>query len=399
MSEIVCYLNNLGIVNALGANTSEVATNLLNNNSNKLVTYNQLFSGRKTYIGKVTSILQNIPTRLAKFNCVNNKFLATAYASIKNDVELLKYKYGSHRIGIILGTSTSGIASSEAALKQYACSNNLPPEFNYAQQETGSCSEFLAQYAGITGINYTVSTACSSSGKAFAVAARLIKSGCCDAVIVGGSDSLCELTLNGFDSLELLSPDICNPFSKNRKGLNIGEGAALFILSKEPSSIKLIGVGEASDGYHMTAPDPQGIGAKLAILQSLKTANIKPDDIGYISLHGTGSRKNDAMEALAINELFANAPYCSSVKPLIGHTLGAAGAHELALCWLLLSEKYNPDHMLPPHIWDREQDQELPHINLISDWVSWKRSVFLSVSFAFGGSNVCLIIARQCDTI
>lgn len=395
MNKVTCYLNNLGIINALGATTDEVAANLLANNSSKLVVYDQLFSGRSTYVGRVTSRLQDIPAKLAKFNCVNNQFLLAAYTGIQSDVEWLKSKYGKHRIGVILGTSTSGIASSETAFKQYMCSGSFPPEFYYAQQEAGSSSEFLAQYADVTGVNYTISTACSSSGKAFAVAQRLIEAGCCDAIIVGGSDSLCELTLNGFDSLELLDLGICNPFSQNRHGLNIGEGAALFILSKEPAAIKLVGVGESSDGYHMTAPDPEGRGAKLAIKQALKMANFEPNAIGYINLHGTGTRKNDTMEALVINELFASAPYCSSTKPLIGHTLGAAGANELALCWLLLSERYNPDRVLLPHIWDHKQDLELPRINLISRQTYWEKAAFLSVSFAFGGSNVCLIIASS----
>lgn len=395
MSNIACYLNNLSIVNALGKTADEVAINLLNNKSNNLAIYNELFSGRKTWVGKVTGALQNIPKKLAKFDCRNNQLLATAYLNIEQEIEQLKQKYGSHRIGVILGTSTSGIASSESAFKQYFCSNSVSTTYDYAQQEIGSCSEFLAQLAGINGINYTISTACSSSGKAFAAADRLIKADLCDAVIVGGSDSLCELTLNGFDSLELLSPSICNPFSINRNGLNIGEGAALFILSKNPAPIKLIGTGEASDGYHITAPDPQGTGAKLAITKALQAANIKPENIGYINLHGTGTKKNDEMEALVINQLFANTAYCSSTKPLLGHTLGAAGAQELGLCWLLLSEKHNPNHLLPPQIWDQQPDLQLPHINLISEPIQWNKPIFMSNSFAFGGSNVCLIIARE----
>lgn len=398
MSDTICYLNNLSIINALGTSTNQVADNLLNNLSNNLVNYDELFSGRKTLVGKVNGCLQNIPEKLAKFNCRNNQLLATAYANIEQDVEQLKQKYGSHRIGVILGTSTSGIAASELAFKQCFHTNDYPATYDYVQQEIGGCSEFMAQFAGITGINYTISNACSSSGKAIAAAYRLIKAGLCDAVITGGSDSLCELTLNGFDSLELLSPSLCNPFSINRCGLNIGEGAALFILSKVPASIKLIGTGETSDGYHITAPDPRGIGAQLAITQALQTANIKPEDIGYINLHGTSTNKNDAMEATVINQLFANNPYCSSTKPLTGHTLGTAGAQELGLCWLLLSEQYNPTHILPPQIWDQQQDPQLPAINLISKPTQWRKPIFMSNSFAFGGSNVSLIISGEIET-
>jgi 3-oxoacyl-[acyl-carrier-protein] synthase-1 len=387
------YLNNLGIVNALGATKNEVAANLLKNGQSNMVVYSELFSGRKTIVGKVSSNLKDIPQQLAKYNCRNNQLIATAYAGIADNVEFLKQKYGPDRIGIILGTSTSGIASGEVAFKEYMKNKQFPVAFDYTQQEVGSCSEFLAKYAGLTGINYTISTACSSSAKAVAAGDRLIKTNCCDAVIVGGSDSLCELTLNGFDCLELLSSTICNPFSVNRSGLNIGEGAALFILSKESAPIKLIASGESSDGYHATSPDPKGSGAKLAINEALQAAQLNPSDIGYINLHGTGTLQNDAMESLVIHDLFSNAPLCSSTKPLIGHTLGAAGAQELGLCWLLLSE-YNADRLLPSQIWDHCKDANIGDINLIAETTKWTKPRFMSLSFAFGGSNACLIIEK-----
>ena len=261
MAQSLCYLNNLGIINALGSTKSEVLTHFLDNKQSTMTEYHGLFSGKPAWIAKVSSPLSSIPDGLSYLNCRNNQLIATAYDQIRNDVENLKQQYGKDRIGVILGTSTSGIAAGEAAIKQLKFNGQFPESFNYQQQEMGSCSEFLAQYACVTGIHYTISTACSSSGKALAAADRLIKADLCDAVIVGGSDSLCELTLNGFDSLELLSRTICNPFSVNRSGLNIGEGAALFILSKNKNQIKLLGTGETSDGYHMTAPDPSGDGA------------------------------------------------------------------------------------------------------------------------------------------
>lgn len=359
-----------------------------------MVSYNSLFSENKTWVGAVSNPLREIPKALSRFNCRNNQLIATAYASISDDVEQLKQKYGKHRLGVILGSSTSGIASGEVAFRYFQKNKKFPEMFDYIQQEMGSCSEFLARYAGVTGLHYTISTACSSSGKAFAVADRLIKADFCDAVIVGGSDSLCELTLNGFDSLELLSSKICNPFSINRSGLNIGEGAALFILSKESSSIKLSGVGESSDGYHMTAPDPTGVGAKIAMMKSLETAKITAHEIGYINLHGTATRKNDEMESQAVHEIFGEMTPCSSTKPLTGHTLGAAGAQELGLCWLLLSEEYNFEKLLPAQIWDQKKDPTLAPINLISERSTWAKPRFMSHSFAFGGSNVSLIIER-----
>ena len=388
------YINNLGIVNALGASRSEVAANLLHN-SNKMVPFNEIIGDKSTWIGKVTSPLIDIPSELSNYHCRNNQLLATAYHQISNKVESLKSKYGKHRIGIVLGTSTSGIASGEEAFKQYMKDGHYPDSFHYLQQEIGSSSEFLAQYANIAGYCYTISTACSSSGKAIAVADRLIKADLCDAVVVGGSDSLCQLTLNGFNSLELLSSSICNPFSVNRSGINIGEGAALFILSKEPAQIKLLGTGESSDGYHITAPDPTGTGAKLAIHKALESAKIVAQEIGYINLHGTGTEQNDKMESRAVNAIFGDSTLCSSTKPLIGHTLGASGALELGFCWLLLSDQFNTSKQLPAQVWDQCEDPELAKINLVSELTQWKRPIFISNSFAFGGSNVSLIIKAE----
>ena len=392
-NNISTYLTNLGIINALGSGQAEVCANLLHNSQHGMQAYDKLLTGNKGYIGEVSSPLVAIPKHLKQYNCRNNQLLATTYEQIKSDVEQLKQQYGKQRIGVVLGTSTSGIASGEHAMAHYQQHHMFDSSFNYIQQEIGSCSEFLSHYADVAGVHYTVSTACSSSGKAIAAGDRLIKAGFCDAVIVGGSDSLCELTLNGFDSLELMSDRICNPISVNRSGLNIGEGAALFVLSKHPSPIKLRGVGEASDGYHISTPDPSGMGAKLAITQALKSANISANDVAYINLHGTGTLKNDEMECHVVNALFPNTPPCSSTKPLTGHTLGAAAAIELGLCWLLLSP-HNPDRRLATHLWDQQTDPALATLNLSTATTHWDSPIFMSNSFAFGGSNVSLIIER-----
>lgn len=386
------YLSSLGVVNALGTTKESVCENFLNNNQHGMFVYDELLSGKKTRIGSVRESLVNLPLHLKKYDCRNNQLIATAFAQIEKDIEALKALYGKERIGIVLGTSTSGIASAEMAMAQYQKNKTFPEFFNYTQQEIGSCAEFLRLYADVAGVSYTVSTACSSSGKAIAEGARLIQADFCDAVIVGGCDSLCGLTLNGFDSLELLSESISNPFSKNRQGLNIGEGAALFVLTKKKSQIKLSGVGEASDGYHIATPDPQGIGATLAIQAALRDANLTANDIGYINLHGTGTKKNDEMESYVVNHLFPHTP-CSSAKPLLGHTLGAAAAQELALCWLLLSE-YNLLQKIPKHLWDAQADENLFPINLVRENMRFEKPIFMSNSFAFGGSNVSLIIEK-----
>ena len=397
MQQYKTYLNNLGIINALGSGKQAVATHFLSDNPNTMTQFDDLLKGGSTWVADVSEELVSLPGSLKKYQCRNNQLIATAYQEISEDVEALKVCYGKNRIGVILGTSTSGIAAGEEALKYHQEQGYFPEDFDYSQQEIGNCSEFLAKYAEVTGVHYTVSTACSSSGKAFAAAYRLIQADMCDAMIVGGSDSLCKMTLNGFDCLDLVSPDICNPFSQNRKGLNIGEGAALFILSKVPSDVILSGIGESSDGHHISTPDPDAIGAEMAIQQALRMSEHSVNEVGYINLHGTATGKNDEMESLVIHRVFGAQMPCSSTKSLLGHTLGAAAAQELGLCWLLLSEAYNPKHQLPAQVWDGVYDEALKSINITKPESQFTNPVMMSNSFAFGGSNVSLLIEKNID--
>ncbi|NNM60091.1 MAG: beta-ketoacyl-[acyl-carrier-protein] synthase family protein [Legionellales bacterium] len=390
------YLNDLGLINALGSNKHNIISTLVNPEATSTLTSYTLILDATTPVGRVLELLLPLPPAYKKYDCRNNQLTIMAYQQIAETVENYKKRYGAHRIGVVMGTSTSGIASGEAAYKHRALHDVFPTEFDYSQQEIGTCSEFLAKYAGITGVHYTISTACSSSGKAIISAARLIQTNICDAVIVGGSDSLCDLTLNGFDALQAISPVTCNPFSSHRDGINIGEGAALFIMSHETSEISLSGWGESSDAYHITSPDPKGDGAKSAIKEALSRAKYLPQDIGYINLHGTATEKNDEVESKIMHELFGEADYyCSSTKSVMGHTLGAAAAQELALCWLLLSEQYNPGHYLPEHRWDGQSDPLLPSLNFTRAETKWQQPRFMSNNFAFGGSNVSLIIERN----
>lgn len=226
-------------------------------------------------------------------------------------------------------------------------------------------------------------------------ARRLLRQGLCDAVLVGGVDTLCQLTLNGFAALESLSPELCQPMSRNRQGINIGEGAALLLMTREDNNASdgspaLLGAGESSDAYHISAPHPQGLGAETAMRAALADAGLVPADVDYLNLHATATRKNDEMESRAVARLFPDGVAASGTKPLTGHTLGCAGATELALCWLALR-----DGRLPPHVWDGEADAELPQLALVAAGSRFGRSsrrVCLSNSFAFGGSNACLLI-------
>jgi 3-oxoacyl-[acyl-carrier-protein] synthase-1 len=387
------YLSDMGIVNALGATRDEVLRGLLAGDRSGMHAHGPLLTGRHTVVGRVALDLPPLPSPLAALDCRNNRLLVAALDQIAPTVAALRDRFGPARIGVVLGTSTSGIAAGEDAAESLARSGRMPAAYHYRQQEIGTAADVAARHLAVTGPRYTISTACSSSAKAFASARRLVQSGRCDAVVVGGADTLCRLTLNGFDALESLAPEICNPFSANRRGINIGEGACVFVLSRDPAEIRLCGVGESSDGYHMSAPDPEGKGSEAAMRAALAQAGIDAADVGYVNLHGTATQKNDEMESLVMERVFGSAVPCSSTKALIGHTLGAAGAQEVGVCWLLLGGA-NAERRLPKHAWDGVRDRHLPSINLLDDGVRWERDCFASNSFAFGGSNVTVVIGR-----
>ena len=255
-------------------------------------------------------------------------------------------------------------------------------------------AKFVARLAGISGPAWTISTACSSGAKALASAARLLQAGIVDAVVAGGADSLCRFTVGGFAALESVSSKRCNPFSRHREGINLGEGAALFLLERGEGPVRLSGWGETSDAHHPSAPDPSGRGAIDAMRAALARAGLTPAQIDYINLHGTATPQNDAMESRAVVEVFGAGVPASSTKPLTGHALGAAGAIEAALCWLVLAD--NPDRRLPPNFWDGAADPELPALALVAPGQAAgtpPRHV-ISNSFAFGGSNVALALSR-----
>jgi 3-oxoacyl-[acyl-carrier-protein] synthase-1 len=388
------YLSNLAIINALGSGRAAVLENLLRGDQSGMHACGPLLTGRSGIVGRVDGELTELPPRLAEYDCRNNRMLAAAATQLEAAVDTLKSRFDPARIAVIVGTSTSGIAEGEAAVAALAKEGKMPREFHYRQQEIGTAAEFLARYLGVDGPRYTISTACSSSAKAFASGRRLLEANLCDAVVVGGSDSLCALTTNGFDALESMAPGICNPFSANRNGINIGEGAALFLMSRDPAPVRLLGVGESSDAYHMSAPEPAGKGAEIAIRAALADAGLDPEHIAYINLHGTATIKNDEMESCVVERVFGPGVQCSSTKSQIGHTLGAAGAQELGLCWLLLTEM-NEMRRLPEHLWDGQADPDLAKIGLTGDDAHWEQGIFMSNSFAFGGSNASVIVGRE----
>jgi 3-oxoacyl-[acyl-carrier-protein] synthase-1 len=225
-----------------------------------------------------------------------------------------------------------------------------------------------------------------------AAARDLIRLGLCDAVVTGGADALCRLTLNGFAALGAVSPDLCNPMSRNRSGINLGEGAALFVLRREPSAIALLGIGESSDAYHISSPDPEGAGAVTAMTGALRDAGLEAVD--YLNLHATATGKNDEMESRAATLALPGGTPCSGTKPLTGHTLGASAATELAFCWLAMEAEWNPGGRLPPHVWDGAADPDLPPLALVGGDAPGRPRTCMSNSFAFGGNNLCLVAGR-----
>lgn len=390
------YLNQCGIVCALGSSHSAIKSRLFEHAQTGLALTDAYSPGRQIHLGQVESALPSMDAWPIAQRSRNNQIALAALVQIRPAVDAAIARFGRERIGIVIGTSTSGIAGTECAIRQYVVDGSFPADFHYAQQELGSPASMLSTELGIGGPAYVHSSACSSSAKAMASAARLINMGLCDAVITGGVDSLCAFTVAGFTALESVSAQACNPLSTNRNGINIGEGAALFLMSREPASVALCGWGESSDGHHMSAPDPAGAGAVIAINQALQRACVQPDQIDYINLHGTATRQNDAMESKVIHQLFGPDVPVSSTKAFTGHALGAAAAIEAAFCWLAMQDD-NAEGILPPHLWDGEQDTTLPVLNVIKPSSRLGRPIRLALSnsFAFGGSNACLIFGRS----
>jgi 3-oxoacyl-[acyl-carrier-protein] synthase I len=390
------YLNHLGIICALGAGHEEIARRLFDGAHSGVVPTELHSPGQALPLGCVQASLPAIDGLPLIERSRNNQLALAALEQIRTDVDAAIARFGADRIGVVIGTSTSGIAESETALKAYAANGCLPEHFHYGQQELGAPASMLAALLGIGGPAYVHSTACASSGKAMASAARLIRMGVCDAVITGGVDSLCAFTVAGFAALESVSEVRCNPLSANRDGINIGEGAALFVMSREPAAVALLGWGESSDAYHVSGPDPAGKGATIAIERALARAGVAPTQIDYVNLHGTATVQNDAMESRVVHALFGDMVPVSSTKPFTGHALGAAGAIEAGLCWLAMQDD-NPRGRLPPHLWDGVRDPDLAPLQTVDAGASLGRPLrqALSNSFAFGGANIALLLGRD----
>jgi 3-oxoacyl-[acyl-carrier-protein] synthase-1 len=394
---MTAYLNALGLICSLGRNKQEVARNLFAGDCSGLRVDAGWVPDRALPVAAVQGELPSIPVELILQSSRNNQLLLEAALQIRDDIDQAIQTYGRGRIGVVLGTSTSGIDEASRGITSYLRDHQFPAGYDYQQQELGAPANFLADWLQLSGPAYVISTACTSSARALMSAQRLLDLGLCDAVLCGGVDSLCKLTLNGFSALEAVSEQRCNPFSVNRNGINIGEAAVLFLMSNSANGcqpIALLGGGASSDAHHISAPEPSGRGALKAMDKALIRAHLSPEQIGYLNLHGTATQHNDAMESLAVATLFPGGVLCSSTKPMSGHTLGAAGALEAAFCWLSLADD-NSEHALPPHVWDGQADPGLPALKWVTAADRLDQTAprcLMSNSFAFGGNNVSLII-------
>lgn len=397
MSQAV-YLQAMGSVSALGLDPAAVRTALFATRYPATLTETDAYSGGRTLaLGCLPDSLPLATLHRAApyYQSRNNALALTALAQIRSQTEQAVASHGPTRVAVVLGTSTSGVGEGQEAALRLQQTADFPQGFDYAVQEVGNVAEFLATELGISGPAYVISTACSSGAKALATGARMIQAGLVDAVVAGGVDALCSFTVAGFSALESVSTARNNPSSANRRGINIGEGAAVFLMGKQPGPVRLAGWGESQDAHHMSAPDPQAHGAMAAMTQALQRAAVSPGMIDYVNLHGTATPHNDAMEHLAVHTVLGDDVWASSTKPLTGHALAAAGAIEAAIAWHVLRD--NEAGRLPAHWWDGETDHSLAALKLVAPGTTIGRPVryVMSNSFAFGGSNVSLVFAAS----
>ena len=380
------WLGRPALVSALGSGLDEHLRGLFEPPAASPLTFSsEWVIGKNRAFGAVNRELRRLPENLgAEHISRNNRLLWDALEQIEPQIQAAVSRYGAERVAVVIGTSVGG------------ADENIP--LGQQQQLLSSPADFVAAAYGLSGLCYGVSTACTSGARALISAARLLRANLCDAVVCGGVDTLSPLTINGFAALEVLSAGIANPFSERRDGINIGEAAAAFVMTRDNDgeSLPLLGYGASSDAHHMSSPRPDGLGAAQAFQAALKHAALAPAQIGWINLHGTGTKLNDGMESRAVAEVFGCATAATSTKPLTGHTLGAAGALEAAFVWGTVSRADNPAGLLPPQLWDGERDADLPPIALAVSGCRWPdgRRIGASSSFAFGGNNSVLIIGE-----
>ncbi|QCD52733.1 beta-ketoacyl synthase N-terminal-like domain-containing protein [Campylobacter sp. RM16192] len=384
------YISKPSMISAAGKNSNE---NIVNLQSGKrfLSVSSSYREDKKFILGMTTASLANFNKNTPEhFKTRTNSLILTALDDINDIILRAIKKYGKNRIGVVIGATTSGVEENYETFKEYAKTGFFDAKkFNISRNTLVNPSEFIAYHYGLNSAIFSISTACTSGVKAIMQAKRLIEANICDVVICGGVDSLNTLTINGFDSLGILSENETNPFSKNRDGINIGEGAALFLVSRdEISNVVVASEYSNCDAFHTTQPDFSAKMQTICVKSALDRAKISSVD--YINLHGTGTIANDQVEAKVVHDIMPNVP-SSSIKPSIGHTLGAAGAIESAVCVMLCQ---NDESILPPHIYDGVYDDSICPINLVKFGQKAVVKSAMSLSFAFGGDNAAIVFRR-----
>lgn len=350
-----------------------------------------------TWIGRVDGIEDvTLPTALQRFDCRNNRLalLALEQDAFTAAIGKCRQRYGAGRIGVFLGTSTSGIQATELAYRSRdPDSGKLPDWFDLQNTHLiYSVVDFIRELLDLHGPSLAISTACSSSAKVFAAACRHMQAGLCDAALVGGVDSLCLTTLYGFNALQLVSSRPCRPWDRERDGISIGEAAGFALLERNNagcSTIALLGYGESSDAHQIATPHPEGIGATLAMQHALQMSELASWDIDYINLHGTATSSNDASENAALQRVFGQPPAFSSTKGWTGHTLGAAGITEAIIACQVIEHGFIPGTLNTTH-----PDSALSG-GIVLQGRSQEVRTVLSNSFGFGGSNCSLIFGES----
>ncbi len=383
------YINAWDVANSLGGDRDRVAAGLLA--GRRGINSAWRLGERDVPVAMLAQEPEPLHGDLSQWESRNNRLVRHCLKPLMPRIEAAIAKWGPHRIGVVIGTSTSGISETEHALRLRAGAEEWPAGYRYSRQELGDTAAFAAKAIGALGPCYAISTACTSGVRAIISAVRLLRAGLCDAVVCGGVDTLCDLTVRGFDSLHSLSSSGCNPFSANRDGITIGEGGALFLLSRDEGDIRVSGWGESSDAHHFSAPHPEGLGARLAVSDALGRGAFAPGDIAYINLHGTGTALNDSVEAAVVHDIFGPETPCSSTKGMTGHMLGAAGSNEAAFLAIALGHR-----RVLPHVWDGAADPALPAVNLaMGGDMPIDGRTMLRCSYAFGGNNAAIILTRE----
>lgn len=439
LSSAPVFFSKPGVVCSAGNSVEELWASCVSGNQSGIGKVRSL-SGKEFFVAKVRdTVLQKTA---ARFDTRLIRIADAALRQIDDVIARAISRYGKARVAVCVGSCDNGTELSFAAHKQFVESGAFPTGYSLEMQGADYPASFIAEKYGVQGAALAFSTACSSSAVAIIKAAELIQGGFANAVIAGGVDIVSDTVLLGFDSLEAVSAEVTNPFSKNRRGITLGEGAAFFVMAKDAdvlscsqtvhgqttdtrgatannttpvqtaaaaatatsaqaattACVKLLGWGESADAHHMTSPEPQGNGATSAMSAALERASISASDIDYINLHGTGTQFNDIMEARAVARVFGDAVPVSTTKPLTGHTLGAAGALEAAICYTALvhnTGKTGAAIQLPVQVWDGVRDEALPPVNIVSTGTDLHRThvrTCMSNSFAFGGANACLIL-------